>query len=603
MLLLVAIAAATTTLTLGLTLGGVTRSPYTQTRAETRGPDVVAMAYPRMPGEVHGLEDGARAQSGPDVPGLLQPGGASIQPADAASLNALASDPSVTASSGPYPVALAAADVRGQTDQVIAVGRDTTAAAVDQPRVTEGRWIRDTGEVAVERSFADAFGVHAGDVIDVNGRPLHVVGIAVTAANAPYPHAGFLLSSQRYPNPGLVWLPRADAQSLATATQPLAYVLNLKLANPHAAQQFVSAHLSPTATAPALTSWQDIQSLDHNIVHQVQSTLQTGGWLLALLAVASLAVLVGGRLADQTRRIGSLKAVGATPGLVAAVLLSEYLVLALIAAGIGLAVGRLVGPLLTSPGAGLVGSAGAPSLTPSTIATVVGAAIAVALLAAVVPAVRAARISTVSALNDAPHPPQRRAWIVAASARLPVPLLLGTRLAARRVRRSLLGAASVVIVVATLVCVLAAHARIAQQDIQGLPDPRAARLDQVLLVITVTLILLAAVNAVFITWSTAMDSRRPLAVARALGATPRQVGEGLSAAQVIPAIPGAILGIPAGLGLYALVKSTTPMVVPPAWSLAAIVIATILAVMTLSALPARIGARRSVVEVLQTEIV
>src|ERR1700733_1384137 len=41
-LLVLAITAATATLTLGLVLHGVTNQPYLQTRAATRGPDVVA---------------------------------------------------------------------------------------------------------------------------------------------------------------------------------------------------------------------------------------------------------------------------------------------------------------------------------------------------------------------------------------------------------------------------------------------------------------------------------------------------------------------------------------------------------------------------------
>jgi putative ABC transport system permease protein len=580
----------------------VTRNPYQQTRAETHGPDVVAMAYAQVPGETHGLTGGPRAQFGPRLAGQTHPDGAAVAPADLASLTRLAHDPAVTASSGPYPIALASADVTGHKDQVIAIGRDSTSAAVDQPKVTTGRWLRNSGEVVVERSFADAFSVHVGDVIDVGGRRFGVSGIAVTAANAPYPYSGYLISSLSSPNPGLVWTMRADAQGLATASQPLSYMLNLKLTDPAAAQHFVASHVSAIGTAPALTSWQAIQLLDHNIVHQVQSVLQTGGLLLALLATASLGVLVGGRLADQTRRVGTLKVAGATPRFVAAVLLSEFLFLALVASFVGLAAGLLIGPLLTSPGAGLLGTAGAPALTPTTVAAVIGAAAAVAILAAFVPAARAARTTTVGALNDAPHPPQRRARIIAASAHLPLPLLLGTRLAARRVRRSLLGAGSVLIVVATLVAVLAAHTHIAQQNLQGLPDPRGARLDQVLLVITVTLVVLAAINVVFITWSTAMDSRRSLAVARALGASPRQVSESVAAAQVIPAIPGALLGIPTGLALYALVKSTTPMVVPTTWSLVTIVVAAILAVMGLSALPARISAHRSVVNVLQAEL-
>ena len=54
-LLLLAITAATATLTLGLALHGVTSHPYQQTRAATNGPDVVAQlggpaAGPHGPG-------------------------------------------------------------------------------------------------------------------------------------------------------------------------------------------------------------------------------------------------------------------------------------------------------------------------------------------------------------------------------------------------------------------------------------------------------------------------------------------------------------------------------------------------------------------------
>ncbi len=45
-------------------------------------------------------------------------------------------------------------------------------------------------------------------------------------------------------------------------------------------------------------------------------------WLLGMLAIASVAVLVGGRMAHQTRRVGLLKAVGGTPRLASAVLLA-----------------------------------------------------------------------------------------------------------------------------------------------------------------------------------------------------------------------------------------------------------------------------------------
>ena len=71
---------------------------------------------------------------------------------------------------------------------------------------------------------------------------------------------------------------------------------------------------------------------DSSFLRSDQVVLLTGATLLGLLALASVAVLVGGRLAEGTRRVGLLKAVGGTPDLVAATFLAENLFLALVAA-------------------------------------------------------------------------------------------------------------------------------------------------------------------------------------------------------------------------------------------------------------------------------
>src|SRR4029077_5028188 len=120
--------------------------------------------------------------------------------------------------------------------------------------------------------------------------------------------------------------------------------------------------------------WQALRAADYRVIKLDQKVLLIGSWLLAMLASASIAVVVGGRMAEQTRRVGLLKAVGATPALVAVVLLAENLALAVIAGGTGLLAGWLIAPLLTSPGAGLLGAAGAPRLTPAVIALVIGVA-------------------------------------------------------------------------------------------------------------------------------------------------------------------------------------------------------------------------------------
>jgi ABC-type lipoprotein release transport system permease subunit len=607
-LLLLAIMAATTTLTLGLVLHEAASEPYQSTRDATAGPDVIASV-------------------GPDP--------FSGTPADLAGLEALTDAPGVVGHSGPYPMIGAELEAHGGTAGVWAQGRDPADAAVDQPQLTHGSWVRDGG-VVVEAGLADALGVGDGDQITVNGRSFQVVGVAATAAATPYPdvcfapcHFGAAEEAAEPDDPdggpgppppdgpesepledpidadflpgigdtGLVWLTEADARGLAPQAESLSYVMSLKLADPAEAPTFVAAH--NTMSGPALATWQDIRDMHGHLVKNQQRVLLTGSWLLGILAVASVAVLVGGRMADQTRRVGLLKAVGGTPSLVAAVLLAEYVIVALLAAAAGLAAGWLGAPLLTDTSASLVGSAGAPSLTMSRIGLVTAVALGVAVIATFVPAVRAARTSTVSALADSARPPRRSAWLIAISARLPVPLLLGLRVAGRRPRRVVLGVVSIAITVSGLVAALAARAQLAGSS--GADQFDIDRANQVLLVITVMLVALAAVNTIFITWATALDARHSSALARALGATPHEVSTGLSGAQVLPALIGAILGIPAGIGLYTAVDPDEAPI-PPLWWLLAVVLGTVLVVAVLTTIPARLGARRPVAEILQAEL-
>ena len=68
------------------------------------------------------------------------------------------------------------------------------------------------------------------------------------------------------------------------------------------------------------------------------------------------------------------------------------------------------------------------------------------------------------------------------------------------------------------------------------------------------------------------------------------------------ALPGTILGIPAGIALVAALNHGDKTTAPGAWSLIAILLGTLLVVAALSTIPARIGARRPVAEILQAEL-
>jgi putative ABC transport system permease protein len=588
-LLLVVITAAMTTLTLGLLLRGVTSQPYQQTRAATAGPDVVASSV------------GYTGKSTPASPAVMR------------RLAALASARGVAAHSGPYPVAWPALrTAAGMTASVMAEGRDEAPAAVDQPDVVQGTWVRPGG-VVLERAFADALGAGPGDRVTLGGRPFRVTGIAVTAAVPVYSQICFSggCSTQAGSEPsfdtGLAWVTRADARALAAPGDPLSYYLNLRLADPASAAGFAAAHQPPQDSGPAaLTTWQSLRDTATHLVEDQQQVLAPASLLLGLLAVASIAVVAGARMAEQDKRAGLLKAAGGTPALAAAVLLAEHAVIALAAAAAGLGAGGLTAPLLTGPGASLVGSPGAPSFTGSTALIVAGAAVAVTGAATLVPALRAARASTVSALAGPARTPRRRAWLTRASAWLPVPLLLALRLTGRRPRRALLSAASFTVTATTIVALLNYHATLGLDaalagPFAGPPDPMRGRISTVLLVVTIVMAILAAANAIFTTWATVIDSRHFSGIIRSLGATPAQAAAGLSVAQVLPALAGALLGIPAGTELYAVVQRNGPHGTPSAWWLLALVLGMLLAAAGLTAIPARASTRQPIAQTLQAQ--
>ena len=593
LLLLLAIASGAATLTLGLALAGTTQHPYARTRAATNGPDVVAAIFPNGSPDVSGPPVTARpGTGGPSVPGSAR----------AHELVPLEDASGVRAYSGPFPVTWTLLRTGRSVGSAEVEGRTSALSLVDRPKLTQGTWV-SPGRVVVEAAFADSLGLHVGERLSLGARSFLIAGTAVSAAIPDYPDVCsgatgcFMAGSISAYNPGLVWATEADAARIArgTTSTPFAYFLNLKLTDPATASAFARRYDAAAGPMDSyLLSWQRIRQGDAAVIVRVQQVLYFGGLMLALLAVASVAVLVGGRMAEQNRRVGLLKSVGGTPGLVATVLLFEHVLIALCAAAAGLITGRLAAPLLDAPGAGLLGAASTPALSGSTIGLVLVLALGVAVAATFVPAIRAARQSTVAALEDTARSPRRRAALIRLSAHLPAPLLLGARLIARRPRRLLLSVFSVAVTTTALALVLIWHATAG--------GFLSTRVTQATTIISVMLVILAAVNAVFIGWATALETRHAAALAQALGATPAQVTAGLSAGQLLPALAGILLGIGAGIVIFEAPRNGGgPAMVVPVPGLAVLVVVTLVAVAALTAIPARIGARRPVSDILQSE--
>lgn len=571
-MLLLAVTVATATMALGLSLNGVSDALYEQTRAATAGPDVVVLS----------------GESGRAV---------------SSALSSLARDPEVTAHHGPDRIVYADLAVRGRISNVVVHGFAERPGAVNRPLTTSGHWVRPGGTV-LERGFATALGVGVGDRVTIAGRSYPVVGIAVTAATSVYPGAAQIGPGGAGSDySGLAWMTTSEAKTLAASHDlPVTLALDLALRDPARAETFREAHREAHREAGLRLNfhpWQFTAGQDLTLLRSSQPILVVGSWLIGFLAITGVAALAAGRAAAQTRRAGLLKAVGAGPGLIATVLLTEYLALALAGDALGLLIARLSVPAIASPTDSRIGDAAGPGTAAVVTATLL--AVAVAVLSTLRPTLRAMRTATVTALTATARPPRHRPLLTALSALLPTPLLLGLRLTARRPGRAVLQACSTAVTVIAIVALLTLHAQTERGYGLGgssvLPNLRGEHDRRLMLAVAVLLITLAVVNTITFTWTTAMEAEANMAVARTLGATPGQISAGLSAAQLLPALPGAVIGIPLGRSLLSIFAARNAVEAPSSWLLAG-VLATLLATAALTALPARLAARRPVARAL-----
>jgi ABC-type antimicrobial peptide transport system permease subunit len=570
MMLVLTVGAAV--LTASLALRQVNNDPYEQTKKVTQGPDVVAQL---MPPFFYGGNSGL---------------------ADASKLRSLQQGADIEATSGPYPALHSSIVWRGKPVDVYVIGRDRATSTIDQPKLTKGHWVT-SGNVVVEKAFADSLHLSVGQQLVIDGHTFHIGGIAVTSALPAYPQTTQLAwwASQ---GPGVVWLDRSDQASLVTPTSEQGYLLNIKLKDPAATDTFIASRMDSSVQ---FTSWQAIAAAANQTIESEQQALAFGATLLAVLALASITLVVGRRMSEQTRRVGLFKAVGASPQFVALILVVGNAIIAIAGSAVGLVIGSLLTKPLTNVGAGLIGSAGQQPITPLTIIVVLIVALLVTALATINPVIKAVRRSTADSLRGASRAPKRHGLLSDVAVHLPMPGLIGLRIATRRMRQSILSTIGVAVTVMGIVVVMATHTFYAELNGRSnVPDPWTDRLNELIAGMTVLMALITAVNILFLTWTAIADNRRIAALHRALGATPFQVSTGLALAQVGPAAVGALLGIPAGLVLNQMLRHGV-MTFPPTWTLLALLVGAPLVALVLVAAPAFASTKQSPASVLQAE--
>jgi putative ABC transport system permease protein len=355
-------------------------------------------------------------------------------------------------SAGPFPMVSRAQVIsRGQKFEANVIGVDADPPTVGRPVVDDGRWLENgaTGEIVLERSYADYLDLEPGDEIQfrVNDAfvSLSVAGVAIDTGRGAYPDW----------SPGHAWVLSETLAQLEPDASKIGSALFVRLNDPSAVESLMS-DLRTTAISAgpvSIVDWQTAQE-DLNEWNQINSVFLGVFSAFALVAVGLIiANAISGRILAQYREIGVLKATGFTPRQVAGVYLVQHLALALVASLIGVVLAALTAPIylerLAETFNATAGNAFDPLLAAITVAIILIAVTIFTLL----PAWRAGQVPTVQAITTGFTPAGTRPSRMAAIARrlrLPMPVVVGVKDAFARPWRAVLTVAALSLTIMTL---------------------------------------------------------------------------------------------------------------------------------------------------------
>ncbi|GAB7003843.1 FtsX-like permease family protein [Nocardioides sp. AN3] len=289
-----------------------------------------------------------------------------------------------------------------------------------------GRWPQSADEIVLDHSAADRGGYHVGDMVTViapHGEPLqhlHLVGIADFNGGGT---AGAVL----------VVFDTAGAQQMFLDGRDAFTSVNLTAADGVSQAQLAAAVDKVVPSGFTAVTGDKVVHESKDAVGQFLGIIST-----FLLVFAIIAVIVGGFIivntfsilvAQRTRELALVRALGASRRQVTGSVLLEALVTGVVATTLGIALGwglaRALAALFRTFGLDIAG--GALTLTPRTIVLSYVIGVLVTLVAAYLPARRAAKVPPVAAMRDDLVPrerPLRRRTLIGAAV-----LLLGAAIA------------------------------------------------------------------------------------------------------------------------------------------------------------------------------
>ncbi|MDH2416593.1 FtsX-like permease family protein [Nocardioides sp. CER19] len=269
-----------------------------------------------------------------------------------------------------------------------------------------GRWPQRPDEVLLDHRAAERGGYSVGDTVKViapSGDPVRTLHLVGTADFNGGGTAGAIL----------VIFDTAGAQQMFLGGRDVFTTVNLTAADGVNQAQLVAAAKKVLPTGFTAVTGDKVVDESKDAVGQFLGVIST-----FLLVFAIIAVIVGGFIivntfsilvAQRTRELALIRALGASQRQVTGSVLLEALVTGLVATTLGVAVGwglaRALAALFRTFGLDIAG--GALTLTPRTIVLSYVVGVLVTLVAAYLPARRAAKVPPVAAMRDDLVPKER----------------------------------------------------------------------------------------------------------------------------------------------------------------------------------------------------